>query len=372
MGNIAVFTVFRNTNYGAVLQSYASTTFLKRLTGKDVFLIDYVRDQNTNLMHNGLIFHGKHDKKSVNKESIKKFLKAILNYEGTVVRTRVFSRFIENNLSVYPKKYYADDTIELDGFDYYFLGSDQIWNPDIMKGFHDAYFGITETRPKKIIAYAPSLGKSSFSESERTELLEKLKNIDSLSCREIDSCKYLEELTGREVSCVVDPTLLLKKEDWLHIADASVYLPPKYVLVYSLRFDRQLMMSAQEKAREIGAQVILLGNGEGNQVKDVVYNRSFGPEQFITAVNKASYVYTDSFHGTVFSILFGKQFVVRANGEKGQRMESLCNLLGLKERTFRNIQDIPNIDVSIDYDMVYAKLAEIKELSVKYIKDSIE
>jgi hypothetical protein len=371
-GRSAVFTVFRNTNYGAVLQSYASTTFLKRLTGEDVFLIDYIRNQNTNLMHNGLIYYGKHGKKSINKKSIKKFARSITNYEGTVARTKTFSSFIENVLPVFPQKFFTDDKIVLDGFDYYFLGSDQIWNPDIMKGFHDAYFGITETKPKKIIAYAPSLGKQSFSKDEQAVLVEKLKNIDALSCREVDSCKFLEELTGKEVRCVVDPTLLLDREDWQQISDTNTKLPDKYVLVYSLRFDRQLMKAAQEKANEIGEKVVLLGTGKGKPDKGIIYKRAFGPAQFITAINKASYVYTDSFHGTVFSILFGKQFVVRANGEKGQRMESLCGLLGLKHRSFREIQELPDIDEIINYDTVYGRLAALREQSIQYLKENIE
>ena len=372
MAKIAIFTVFRNTNYGAVLQSYASTTILKRLTGAEVFLVDYIRNQNTNLMHNGFIYYGKHGKKSINGKSIKKFVNSITNYAGTAARTRVFLHFIENTLPVYPKQFFTGDKIILDGFDYYYLGSDQIWNPDIMRDFHDAYFGITETKPKKIIAYAPSLGRITFSKDEQAILQEKLKNIDALSCREVDSCKYLEELTGKEVRCVVDPTLLLDREDWQQISDTNTKLPDKYVLVYSLRFDRQLMNAAQKKANEIGVKVVLLGTGKGKPDKSIIYKRAFGPAQFITTINKASYVYTDSFHGTVFSILFGKQFVVRANGEKGQRMESLCGLLGLKHRSFRDIQDIPDIDEMINYDTVYGRLAALREQSIQYLKENIE
>ena len=371
MGKIAVFTVFRNTNYGAVLQSYASTFFLKQLTGDEVYLIDYVRDQNTNLMHNSIIYYGKHEKKCINKNSIKKFVKSIMNYEGTVRRTSVFLSFIDKVLPVYPQKFFTDDKIILDGFNYYFLGSDQIWNPDIMKGFHDAYFGITESKPKKVIAYAPSLGKLSFSKDEQTILVEKLKRIDALSCREVDSCKYLEKMTGREVKCVVDPTLLLDREEWLKISDEKIILPDNYIFVYSLRLDRQLINVAKEKAKEIGAMVIFLGTGEGNPGDGVVYKKAFGPAQFITSIKKASYVYTDSFHGTVFSILFGKQFVVRANGEKGQRMESLCGLLGLKQRTFREIQDLPDIDEKIDYNMAYNRLAELKRQSIQFIQEGM-
>lgn len=371
MGKIAVFTLFRNTNYGAVLQAYASTTFLKRFTGKEVYLIDYISDQNTNLMHNGLIYYGRYDKTSINKNSIKKFIKSIANYEGTVKRTKVFSRFIDNILPIYPQKFFTNDKILLEDFDYYILGSDQIWNPDITKGFHDAYFGITKTKPKKIIAYAPSLGKITFSENDKAILQEKLDHIDAISCRETGSCRYLEDLTGKKVRCVVDPTLLLNREDWLHVSDQNTELPSKYILVYSLRLDRQLIKIAQNKAEETNSKVIFLGTGAGKTDKGIVYKRAFDPAQFITAINKASYVFTDSFHGTVFSILFGKQFVVRANGEKGQRMESLCGLLGLKQRVFREIQDLPNIDEKINFDKVYARLAELRALSTQYLQESI-
>lgn len=371
MSNIAVFTVFRNTNYGAVLQAYALTHTLKKITGKDVYLIDYIRDQNTNLMHNGIVFYGKHGKKTVNQKSLKKLIKSLLNFEGTVRRTSNFKKFIKTELNVFPQKFYDGDSIKLDGFEYYFLGSDQIWNPTLLCGFHDAYFGITENKVKRVIAYAPSLGKITFSDDEEKELTKKLQNVDILSCREENGCEFLKNVTKKNVECVLDPTLLIKAEEWELLSDKMCKLPSKYVLVYTFKFDKDMIQKAIEKAKSIGGKVILLGNGAGKVEKDFLYMRAFGPKQFISTISKAEYVYTDSFHGTAFSILFNKQFVVMAHEEKGQRMENLCKLLDLESRVYRSVDVIPEIDDKIDYKKVNEKLASLRKHSLTFIKNSI-
>lgn len=371
MGKIAVFTVFRNTNYGAVLQACALTRVLRQLSGQEVFLIDYIRDQNTNLMHNGIVFHGRHGRKTINLQSLKKTVKSLANYSGTVKRTREFLKFIDARLPIFPHPFYAGDPIRLDGFDCCFLGSDQIWNPGIVRKFHDAYFGFTTPRLGRVVAYAPSLGRITFNEKEKLELARKLENVDVLSCREKNSCVFLEQLTGRRVAQVLDPALLLTCGEWNEYGDANCKLPPKYVLVYSLQFDKWLMNQAMEFARAKGLEVLLLGRGNGIPPRGVRYERAFGPGQFLSAVSHAECVYTDSYHGNVFSVVFGKRFVVRAHGEKGQRMESLCGALGLSSRVFREPKDIPDIGMPIDYRTVHACLAELRKASLDYIAHNL-
>ena len=374
MRNIAVFTVFRNTNYGAVLQAYALTHKLHSLTGRNVYLIDYIRDQNTNLMHNGIIYHGKHGKKSINAKSIKKLLLNILNFSGTVSRTNRFRDFIEKHLWIYQKPFYSGDSIELKDFDTAFLGSDQIWNPTLLKGFHDPYFGIVDSDMNRVVAYAPSLGKKTFNAEEQEELKQKLKNVDILSCREEDSCEFLRELTKREVTCVLDPTFLFDRAEWENIMDRECKLPDKYVLVYTLRFDQQLIRLAQEKARAINAKVVVLGSGTGkisSDMKGVLHEKAFGPQQFIATVAKASCVFTDSFHGTAFSIIFRKNFIVRAREEKGQRMEHLCRILRLNRRVFRSFEHAVDVEEPIDYEQVYSALNDLRTESIQYIQNAL-
>ena len=95
------------------------------------------------------------------------------------------------------------------------------------------------------------------------------------------------------------------------------------------------------------------------------------PQEFLFLIYNAELVCTDSFHGTVFSILFGKQFVTRANGEKGQRMESICDLLGIRDRVFRDYDNIPTIEKQIDYSEVYKKLDLLKKESIAYIVENM-
>jgi hypothetical protein len=367
MGKIAVFTVFRNTNYGAVLQAYALTRVLRLLSGEEVFLIDYIRDQNTNLMYNGIVFHGKHGRKTVNLQSLKKAFKSLLNYSGTVERTNVFNRFIGECLPVLPHSFFAGDAIRLDGFDCGFVGSDQIWNPELLRGFHDAYFGITTPKLGRVVAYAPSLGKTEFSEGEMRELARKLENVDTLSCREEKGCRFLEQLTGRHVEQVLDPTMLLTADEWKEVADGGCRFPDQYVLVYSLKSDKWLLEQAMKHARVQGKKVLLLAKGDGHPPKGVRYERAYGPAQFISAVSHADCVFTDSFHGTAFSILFGKKFIVRTHGKNGERMKNICGMLGFGERVFRNAEDIPDIEGDIDYATAHGRLEGLRTRSLEYI-----
>lgn len=372
MGCIVTFTVFRNTNYGALLQAYALQKTLIQIQERPVYLIDYIRDENTNLMHNGVLFYGRHRKKTINCRSLKKACKSVLNYYGTVVRTKQFQKFVREYLAVYPVEFYSDDSIYIDNLEYILLGSDQIWNPDITHGFQKQYFGVTNSKPRKVIAYAPSIGKLTFSESEKNQLNELLQNVDVLSCREQQSCEILEKLSGRNVTCVLDPTLLLERDAWERIIDYSCDLPPKYILVYSLRNDQNLTQAAVEKAQKAGCVVIFLGNGHGKRPKGAIYCKAFGPQQFLAAISGAEYVYTDSFHGTVFSIIFHKKFVTKANGEKGQRMEDLCNKLMLGDRVYRDNNKQPEIDSEINYQEIDKKLLQYRDESVKYIRKSLE
>lgn len=376
MGKIAVFTVFRNTNYGAVLQAYALTRVLGKLTGRETFLIDFIPDNVTNLMHNGILYHGRHGRKSINAKSLKKAVLNLVNFTGTVARTRVFLDFISRHLPVHPHPFFSGDPIHLEGFDCAFVGSDQIWNPGVVKKFHDAYFGITAPKLERVVAYAPSFGKSSFSEAEMGELARKLENVDVLSCREEQGCRLVERLTGRHVEQIADPTFLLSRDEWQALADGNCRLPGRYVLVYSLKFDKWLMEQALAKARAEGAEVVLLGAGDGIPhcipPRGVRYEKAFGPRQFIAAFSRADFVFTDSFHGSVFSVLFGKRFVVRALGENGQRMDNLGAVLGIGDRVFREKDRLPDVGIPIDYGSVYRKVEALRLKAEQFITASVQ
>lgn len=367
---VAIITVFRNTNYGAVLQAYALSTFISEKINSEVLLVDYIKNNTTNLMHNGIIYYGIHNKKTINLKSIKKCIKTLINYKGTLKRTKNFSDFINKYLKITKTKYYETDYIDLSGYQLILLGSDQIWNPDIMGGFHDAYFGRVNAPDARIVAYAPSLGKKSFTDDEIDELKEKLSLINNISVREEQSVEFLKKITKREVNCVLDPVFLISEKKWQNLELKPNILFSKYILIYSLSMDIELINEAKKLSEEINGELIMIGNGGGPSFKGITYYRDAGPREFLYLINHAEYIFTDSFHGTAFSIIFRKQFLGKAKGEKGQRLENIVNKINIKNRVFHSIKG-KDIKCLIDYDGVNNILNDLKNHSISYLDFSI-
>lgn len=363
----AIFTLFNNHNYGAVLQAYALRTVTEELTQQPTVLVNYIRDPNTNLMHIGPIYHGVHGRLSVNSASLKKLKSHFTNFQGSVVRILRCRSFIRRHLAV-TKPFYTGDPICLPGTDYYFLGSDQIWNLRLMKGFHDAYFGITADKPKKVIAYAPSMGNHlRLTDEEAAEMKRRLQNVDVLSSRESDAAALLSELTGRDVACVIDPTLLLTAEQWDAVASRTVRLPAHYVLVYSLDCNEELLNAARRKAEELGCSVLLLSSPT-RIVKGVDQRRGYGPAEFLAAVRSADHIFTNSFHGTVFSINYHRPFTVKADGDHGIRMRSICSQLHLESRYL----ETGDFSSELDFSEADRRLQTLRDAAMRYLQDALQ
>ena len=140
-------------------------------------------------------------------------------------------------------------------YDYIFVGSDQIWNPDITFGFHPAYFGCVKKKESaKVLSYAASIGKKKFEDKEEKAFREMLTYIDKISVRELSSVQYVKSFTDKEVCCMPDPTLLLTKEEWENVAKRPE--EDNYVLLYFTEHNEELMAQALQTARERKLKVI--------------------------------------------------------------------------------------------------------------------
>ncbi|MDD4716114.1 MAG: polysaccharide pyruvyl transferase family protein [Oscillospiraceae bacterium] len=255
--------------------------------------------------------------------------------------------------------------------DVYLSGSDQIWNPYIFQGnrFDPAFF-LTFVKGKDKIAYAPSLGASSFSPDLMWELEGYLSSYKALSARESFGRAVLEQASGRKVETVVDPTLLLSGEDWAALAKKPKLERP-YVLCYFISPYGALMPALRRVLEETGLPLVQLAGMRRRApgAKRVVLDA--GPREFLGLFQNAAFVVTNSFHGTVFSMQFEKPFLTgvspREMANPGRsRIYSLLQTVGLTGR-IAGLPETQAWDAKAEYSQVQKLLAPAVDASKDYL-----
>ena len=254
------------------------------------------------------------------------------------------------------------DSSQFDGYDYVIAGSDQVWNPELVGTFEALrYFYLEFVEKEKRVNYAPSFGVSRLKFLERHVHREGLNGFTRLSCREKEGCDLIRELTGRDAQLVLDPTFLLTAEQWRKIERKPEYeVPEHYALTYFL--GEAEMSTAKKLAGEL--PIIQAPDGTAQ-----IYSMT-GPREFVWLIDHADLVITASFHGTAFSVNFGRRFITFKGGNWFSRMKTLLSNLGLTDRIFElgRDDDRNNIaDMPIDYEAVNVKLAELRKKSMNYL-----
>ena len=248
-----------------------------------------------------------------------------------------FQRSVPHSDRVYTMR---DVTEAAAAYDCLITGSDQVWNFD---WFNPAFFlDFPDCRAKRI-AYAASAGKSAFSEAERAYLRRVLPAFQAISVRETDLADSLNGIPGMgPVSVAVDPTLLLSAEDWKSIASPR-RVKENYLFCYYHHNDEELSRLARAFARKRRLRIVTIPfpgieyNEADIRFGSLRYDAA-GPADFLSLILHADYVFTDSFHASVFSLLFGKRFLAFPRGDArgmGSRLETLTALFGCPERFCR-------------------------------------
>lgn len=212
-------------------------------------------------------------------------------------------------------------------YDYLITGSDQVWNPYARARKEDTF--LTFMPPERRIAYAASFGISEIPQEWKAKYAKWLSEMHAISVREERGAEIVKELTGRDVPVLVDPTLLLTPEEWNRVAQKPRWLDveKKYILLYFLS---EMPKAARETVQRLAAEKHL-------EIIDLMDWRNLDwytsdPAEFVYLIAHADLIYTDSFHGTVFSILYNRSFVIcdRQIRNKKQGMNSrIDTLLGL-------------------------------------------
>lgn len=344
MKKIAIVTLNGTANYGNRLQNYALQKILEDEGYEaDTLVLDFPETESRAEKLRRLI-------KLVMQETITSFIGKVQQQiferkypQMKADRKAVFSAFTEKYIHVRVTAEGNEEALKQLGkeYDFYIAGSDQVWRPAYIannKYWMEFYF-LTFTEPAKRIAYAASFGISSLPSEIISLYSPYLENFYKISVREAAGQQILKENFQKESELVVDPTMLLSRRQWLEIAEDVPGKPDRYMLVYFLgQLKGKLKKELEDFAVKHNLQIVNLAKTKNNTAY------ISGPAEFIDYIRHAALVCTDSFHGTVFSIIMHTPFLAyeRSYSEMMSRIDTLLNTFGMQERKVKSIYDIDN------------------------------
>ena len=378
---------FHNQNYGGLLQAYALCQYINTHSpGYNAEQISFNSYPGIIKKLRELCFASFDRKKLFAKESIR-LVSDVLNtkcnrkavYPYTSKRAVLFAGF-ENNIPHSTKIYTGSNiTDSLSEYDIFITGSDQVWNP---LWYYSEYFldFVPFGTPK--ISYAASISQSVLNKKQQQMFKESLRSYTAISVREKDAAALLENLSDIPVEWVLDPTLLLTKQEWNEICSPNVINRP-YIFCYFLGEDTAARNIARQFADKHKLPLATIPYLQGTYR---ACDKNFGdicladisPNQFISLIKNAEYIFTDSFHATVFSHIFEKEFYVFERcGRQGMssRLYSLLTIFNKMERfcDSSNKASLPYIESLpvLDYSKKPQELEHMKHISFDFISKAL-
>ncbi|WP_207876607.1 polysaccharide pyruvyl transferase family protein, partial [Clostridium sp. HV4-5-A1G] len=328
---IAIITIHDpKVNYGSTLQSCATYSFVKQL-GYDVEIINYCPQYKTFL------------------QRIKRYFVKLIFLIPYIIRANKFKRyFMEHAILTKKYKNYKDLSYNPPKADVYITGSDVIWNRMVNPEGNDDAFYLRFVQDAFKMSYAPSMGEIQ-NNVNLNFIKQRISDFKYISVREYDSKKQLEDMGFANVECVLDPVFLLDKKYYLGISKTNIY--GRYILVYLMsksNFSEYVIKFIKKKLK---LKVLLIG-GFKRKCDCEYYDRTTGPIDFITYINNAEYIVTDSFHCVSFSLIFNKEFCFVPSKKCNMRIENILSITHLLDRIVSDYKDIDKVLNPIKYDIV--------------------
>ena len=322
---IGILTLQYPDNYGAMLQAYALKRFLEslQLNRPSVEIINYLPDDYYKYYCRFSLSHLKY---------AKRYLARAKNYKIYKDQSILFDRFRKESLLLHnPIRSEQQYKSTVEDLDFVVYGSDQVWN-NVIVGNNEIYYGKYVPEQRRI-SYAASFGFDNINEFQTSMVRKYIIKNRGVSCRERSGCDVIQANSQRkDITTVCDPVFLLSLEEWRRLAKNAKTITDTepYILYYSLANNRELISYTEELQRKTEFQVICIHplckfnypNGKG--LKNV------GPIEFISLIDKASYICSDSFHALCFSMILGKEILSVPSPGKGKRLTDLLNSIEIQ------------------------------------------
>lgn len=357
MKKIGILTFHFSDNYGAVIQSYALRTVINRMSDCQAEVINFIPRRKRGC-------YGNHD---IQKKYISKL--------------ESFLEFNKNENMITQKEFYKIEELNQEEYDCFVVGSDQVWNTSFLS-FNTAYLLDFVKYGQKKISYAASVGLDVNSKHLKREIFEKyIPDFDYLSVREKTHEKFIDSFTDKNVQVVLDPTLLLAPNDYDSLIKdveefRDVEVEGDYIFFYYLKHDATTplacsfvnMLSIKYNLKVVHFYVDMPEHVFKNESKSFYFE---GPKDFVWYIKHAKIVVTNSFHGTIFSLLYHKPFYTYVVKSMESRVLDLLGSLGLSERLIRGYKPLKEVSFDIDYESVDERLNDERMKSIKFLEEAL-
>lgn len=349
---VGIITFHCSYNFGSALQAYALQRAVTSL-GNECLIIDY-RSRDYDQYR---LFHFGHPVAMV---------RDLISFRRNARRRSSFQAFWNNFFCLTAETYSFHDEAALSElsakFDAFVCGSDQIWNLDCTRGVVGPFF-LSFAGGRRRIAYAPSLAHTSFRQEnfDRDEVARLLSQFDCLSVREKETIPLFQPLVDKKIEVVLDPTLLFDACEY----EPMLGNPPEddYIFVYLLRKCPDLVASARDVAKQTGKRVYYIAERPLG-IEGAINCYGVGPERFVTLIAHAGLVLTNSFHATVFSVLYRREFQSFACDASGARIRDLLEELGIIGRCSSPY-------TLVDWNEVQSRMGALRNKSWSYLKEAL-
>lgn len=354
---IGILTQHFLLNYGGIIQNFALQQVLLELGHEPLtFEHDTCYSRTRWLLRTA---------KQILKTRSLKGLPVYPTYQGRI-GNKNFIKFVLKNIRSVTVKDFTPDLTQKYGLDAYIVGSDQVWRPAFNLGprLGNMFLDFAGDDVNKI-SYAASFGCKEWEYTEEQERMcgKLAKRFDAISVREASGVDLCKEHFGVDATLVLDPTLLLNKEDYGKVCH-DVPKKEKHIFVYSLVVSEGVLAVAEKVAEAMGLSIIVKQAGRKLKKEDTI-------EDWFAEFRDADYVVTDSFHGMVFSIIFNKPFSIVMNPSGGNdRYLSLLSQLGLMERIVSD--ELQPVFSAIDWSDVNHRLTELRKASFEFLKTNLK
>lgn len=374
MKNICLVTWYNALNYGTCLQSYALVTIIKNL-GYNVYIPETLKYYYWDFFDHPFItikrifelFQNKYTKRN----------KKIILHEEYVTRQSKINDFVFKYNNIYLIKSYFDFIKMQKDTDIYLTGSDQIWNPYILR---EAFLLTFVKDKKRKVAYSSSIGVNEIPKCKRRLYKRALSQFYKIGVREKTAQVVLSNLLNRNIQNVLDPVYLLDKNNWYNIISKVPHkINDDFILCYFVGTNISWQVDIKKLSDKEKIQVHTI-TSEARIIPDFGFvHADYGIDDFLASIYNAKYVITDSFHAIAFCIIFNKNFVVykRFKDNEGEsqnsRIYDILRLFKLEDRLISSYDDLENIlNKQINYENVNNILEQERSKSLDFLMEELK
>lgn len=356
-------------NYGAVLHAWAFSKVLDTLKEQcnleSIEIVDYTPEhtRGKNVKYPVLYF--------VKNFQLKRAVMSFFCMFDYAKRYESFQKFCHDQLKVSKEKFVEDIDDTALNYDCVIVESDVVW-AKLAGKFNKVFFlNCDSMKDMRRIAYGPDIGDLEANEQNLYELREMLKAVEYISCRGTAPLHILEQCTDKKVQPVLDPTLLISRQEYDDISSERL-IDEAYVLYYYIENNPDMRNQAEKFAKENNLKLVELTSrlSKNNIFRIRKLHYSFGISEFVSLIKYSECVFTDSFHGICVSVQYKKSFFAYPR-QKEQKVLDLCRMLGVKERYMLNKSFADVSQDMIDYEKVDRLLNDWKKTSIEWLKDSL-